>query len=69
MGANCTGTGSGEADEEPALRSKSSKRLFIFLPLESLGLGLRVPECKKTHDSSAELSYFVSVVAQRDLRF
>lgn len=32
MGASSACDCSGEADDEPALRSRSSRRLFIFLP-------------------------------------
>lgn len=33
MGAISACDCSGEADDEPALRSRSSRRLFIFLPV------------------------------------
>ncbi len=36
IGAKSASFGSGEADDEPALRSRSSRRLFIFLPFALL---------------------------------
>ena len=53
MGANSACDCSGEADDEPALRSRSSRRFFIFLPVH---LSARMFELDHDHARMAELT-------------
>lgn len=65
--------GSGDVDDEPALLSRSSSRLFIFLPLRLLMSNLwftRDEGCQlmATYGSYVERSGSVSGVAPQGLR-